>query len=96
MSVRVTLNCQVKPGEFNRLLPFLEANLPNVRGFKGCQQVSVLFNEETEQMLLDEQWQSVQHHQDYIAFISDNGVLGQLAAFLTAAPDIRYFSAVDI
>lgn len=42
-------------------------------------------------MLLDEQWQSIESHQAYLAFIDENGVLQQLAAFLSGAPEIRYF-----
>ncbi|CCO46386.1 conserved hypothetical protein containing Dimeric alpha-beta barrel domain [Vibrio nigripulchritudo SOn1] len=96
MSIRVTLNCQVKANQFAKLRPFLEANLPNVRGFKGNRKVTVLFDEASGEMLLDEEWASVEHHQSYIAFISENGVLAQLQSFLASAPDIKYFKTLDI
>lgn len=96
MSVRVTLNCQVKSGQFETLLPFLEENLPNVRGFKGNLRVSVLFNDATNEMLLDEEWLSVECHQRYLKFIDENGVLGELGALLEAAPTIQYFKTVEV
>lgn len=96
MSVRVTLNCQLKDQQFEALLPFLEANLPNVRGFKGCQRVSVLYNEDSNEMLLDEAWLSEEHHKNYIGFIASNGVLEELAAFLEEPPTIRYFSDIAV
>ena len=96
MGVRVTLNCQVKPGHFKSLLPFLEENLPNVRGFHGNMRVKVLFDEENSEMLLDEEWLSVEDHKAYIGFISKNGILDALGEFLCAPPEIKYFKPVEI
>ncbi|MEJ2613173.1 MAG: antibiotic biosynthesis monooxygenase [Candidatus Thiodiazotropha sp.] len=96
MSVRVTLNCQVKPGHFKSLLPFLEENLPTVRGFHGNMRVEVLFDEKNSEMLIDEEWASVEDHKAYIGFISKNGILDSLGRFLFAPPEIKYFKSVDI
>jgi len=96
MTVRVTLNCQVKSDQFQVLLPFLEDNLPNVRGFKGNMQVRVLFDEKNNEMLLDEEWLTVESHQEYLNFISENGVLEELSSFLSAPPIIKYFEKVEI
>ena len=91
MKTRVTLNCQVKPDGHEALLPFLEKNLPNVRGFDGCISVNVYFDEEGGEMLLEEEWLCIEQHKAYINHIENNGVLGELAAFLASAPDIKYF-----
>jgi quinol monooxygenase YgiN len=88
----VTLNCRIKPERYEALVPFLAENLPNVRSFPGCQRVSVYFDRDDREMLLDEDWLSVEAHQSYIDFITDNGILGSLAAFLEGPPDIRYFT----
>ncbi len=96
MSVRVTLNCQVKPEQYDRLVPFLEDNLPRVRSFIGNIYVSVLYNRDNAEMLLDEEWQSVENHQAYLAFIGSNGVMDQLAAFLKAPPSIKYFQRLEV
>ncbi len=96
MSVRVTLNCQVKPEQLEVLLPFLEKNLPNVRGFDGCISVTVYFDKGSLEMLLEEEWLSIEHHQTYIKYIESNGILGELAAFLASAPVIKYFQKSDI
>lgn len=96
MSVRVTLNCQVKSGQFESLFPFLEENLPNVRGFRGCMKVSVLYDDVNNEMLLDEEWLDVECHQQYLAFIQGNGVLAKLGAFLVSPPDIKYFGKMEV
>ena len=91
MTVKVTLNCQLKRDLFEVLLPFLEKNLPTVRGFNGCVSVNVYFDSERAEMLLEEEWVSVEAHQSYLKFIEGNGVLGELASHLSAAPTIKYF-----
>jgi quinol monooxygenase YgiN len=96
MSVRVTLNCKVKTGQFNSLLPFLDKNLPNVRGFQGNTKVKVLFDDKNSEMLLDEEWLSVEDHKAYISFISENGVLEALTGYLSEPPMIKYYKAIDI
>jgi quinol monooxygenase YgiN len=96
MSFRVTLNCQLKPNQYDQLLPFLEENLPNVRGFSGCMKVAVYIDEEQSEMLLEEEWLSVEKHQNYLGFIENNGVLKKLSAFLRQPPQIRYFRKVEV
>jgi len=96
MSVKVTLNCFIKENQFEMMKPFLVENLPNVRNFDGCMSVKVLLNQEASQMLLDEEWVSIEHHKQYIAFIASNGVLEQLGAFLEEAPVIEYFNELDM
>ncbi len=96
MRVRVTLNSQIKPEQFEVLLPFLEKNLPNVRGFDGCMSVTVYFDKNRSEMLLEEEWLSIEHHQSYMKHIESNGILKELAAFLASAPAIKYLQKIDI
>lgn len=96
MKVRVTLNCQVKPDRLEVLLPFLEKNLPNVRGFDGCISVTVYFDKGSLEMLLEEEWLSVEQHKTYIKFIRSNGILAELASFLALSPVIKYFQKSDL
>ena len=96
VTTRVQISATVDQAKLTDLMPFLEANLPNVRGFDGCLQVNVLLNEETGAMVLDEEWLSIEQHQEYLAFIEANGVLGQLAAHFDGPPDIRYYERLLI
>ncbi|EZH74084.1 antibiotic biosynthesis monooxygenase [Aquimarina atlantica] len=92
----VILKSEVKNSMVNNLMNFLDENLPNVRGFKGCLSVKILFNKETNEMVFYEEWISKNHHTDYIAFISNNGIMAKLAAFLTKAPEINYYHKLAI
>lgn len=96
MRTKATLLCQVNPDQLSMLQIFLRDNLQNVRGFTGCLSVQIFLNHDSDEMLIDEEWLSVEHHQQYLAFIDNNGVLAQLSAFLMEDPDIRYFSLQDM
>jgi quinol monooxygenase YgiN len=87
---------EAKSDSKDSLFTFLEDNLPIVRSFKGCLNVSVLFDEDTNQMMFDEEWISKEDHQAYIAFIEANGVLASLAEFLVEPPSITYYKRVVI
>ena len=96
MSIRVTLNCTVRVKTKSSLLVFLEDNLPNVRGFKGCLHLDVFFDESGQEMLLEERWLSKKHHLEYIEFIKNNGILNDLSIFLENLPQIKYFIESDL
>jgi quinol monooxygenase YgiN len=96
MYKKVMIESTVKEGVLDKLLPFLETNLPNVRGFPGCLKVTVFLNKESGEMILDEEWLSVDHHHDYIKFITDNGVLGELSSFLKSPPEIKYLDRMNL
>jgi quinol monooxygenase YgiN len=96
MSYRVILESTANTETIDSLFPFLEENLPNVRSFKGCLNVAVLFDKDTNQMVFDEEWKSKEDHQAYIAFIESNGVLADLAGFLQGPPKISYYEKLNI
>lgn len=96
MSKKVIIESKLKSDRITSLIEFLEANLPNVRGFKGCQQVTVYLNREEQTMIFVEEWLSIQAHQQYIAAITENGVLSQLASFLESPPKINYFDKLEL
>ncbi|MCU7943817.1 MAG: antibiotic biosynthesis monooxygenase [Candidatus Thiodiazotropha sp. (ex Cardiolucina cf. quadrata)] len=96
MSKKVIIESTVKEGVLDRLLPFLETNLPNVRGFKGCLNVTVFLDNESRTMIFDEEWLSVVDHQGYINAIAEDGVMDELVSFLESIPDIKYLDRLDM
>ncbi len=96
MSVWVTLEMQVKDGQYETLEPFLTEKLPLVRGFEGALSVTVYFEPTTNKMLIVEEWKSKDHHAAYMGAISENGVLEQLASFMAALPTVTYYARLAI
>lgn len=96
MSVMAVLESEVTPAKLEGFKPFLEKNLPNVRGFDGCLSVSILHNPETNGFLIYEEWKTEAHHKAYIDAITQSGVLDQLSSYLTRTPSIKYFIRLPI
>ncbi len=67
-----------------------------VRSFSGCQRVTVLFDREGKELLLDEDWLSIDQHQAYLASIEANGVLAELMSFFNGEPTIQYFQVAAL
>lgn len=91
MSIWVTLEMQIKKERHDALLRFLEENVPNVRNFDGAESVTLLLQNETGTLLIVEEWKSKEHHQNYISFITQNGVMEQLVSFMQAPPEVNYY-----
>ncbi|MCP4205697.1 MAG: hypothetical protein GY767_01445 [Shimia sp.] len=96
MSVWVTLEMHVKEGQYDTLEVFLSEKLPAVRGFEGALGVTLYFDQDTNTLLIVEEWKSQDHHAAYIAAITANDVLNQLAAFMKAPPAIKYYSRLAL
>lgn len=96
MTKKVILEFKVEKNKVKPLMVFLNKNLENVRGFDGCSQVEVYYNPDEDKMIFDEMWESVEQHQKYLGFITENGVMAELASFLASKPEIKYFDIVDL
>ena len=91
MTIWVTLEMNVKDREFDALSAFLEENLPNVRGFDGALSVTLYYDQATRAFLIHEEWVSKAHHQAYLAFIEERGVIASLMGFMEGPPKVTYY-----
>ncbi len=96
MAQKVFIESTVDIKQIDALTFFLTENLPNVRNFAGCQSVQIYLNQETGDMLFDEDWDNANNHQRYIEAITSNGVMEQLASFLLAPPTIKYVDGLKL
>lgn len=96
MSIWVTLELAVRDGAYGELQTFLDDKLPAVRGFDGALSVSIMFDAETNKLLILEEWKSREHHQAYIGSITENGVMEELLSFMAGPPDVQYYERVII
>jgi len=96
MTIRVTINCALKTEITDQLKVFLQQKVPLVRAFNGCVNCCIYFDESAAEMLIEEQWGSVEMHRQYIQHIENNGVLQQLAGFFSAPPQIKYFTKASV
>lgn len=94
--IKVILTFKTKVEHRKKFIAFLNKNIPNVRSFNGCSSVKVYFDNITNEMIITESWVSKEHHNNYIKFISENGVMKRLISFLQKEPTIKYYKILDI
>ena len=96
MSVTVLLEATVKPEEISNMKSYLAKVLPESRTYDGCQGFDLYFNTEKKgDMVLVEHWDSRAHHEKYLGWRTETGVMDKLGGMLAGPPSIRYFDRAD-
>ena len=96
MSVMVLLEAPVKSEDVSNMKSYLAEIFPETRAYKGCQAIDVYFNtEDGGKMVLVEHWDSRPHHEKYLGWRTETGVMDRLGGMLAGPPSIRYFERAD-
>ncbi len=96
MSVLVLLEAQVKAEDISDMKSYMAEILPDTRAYDGCQGIDVYFNtEDTGSMVVVDHWDSRAHHEKYLAWRTETGVMDKIGAMLAGPPSIRYFERID-
>lgn len=70
--------------------------LPDTRVYDGCQGVELYFNmENRDSMILLEYRDSREHHEKYIGWRTETGVMGKIGSMLAGQPSIRYLEKTE-
>lgn len=97
MSVLVLLEASVKPEDVARMKAFLGEILPDTRAYDGCQGFDACFSaEDPTRMVMIERWDSRAHHEKYLGWRTETGVMDKLGAMLAGPPSMRYFERADV
>lgn len=96
MSVLVLLEAPVKTEEISKMKSYLAEIFPGTRSYDGCKGIDVYFNvENAGNMILIERWDSRAHHEKYLGWRTETGVMGKLGGMLAGPPTIRYFDRAE-
>ena len=97
MGVVVLLELQVKPEAVNDVKGMLKENLPDTRGYDGCQGLEVYDNmDETGNLVIYSRWASRPQHEKYLAWRTETGTRDKMGTLMKAPPRLRYFEDVDV
>lgn len=97
MSVLVLLEAPVKAEEISNMKSFLAEVIPETRDYDGCRSMDLYFDTEDDgKLVLVENWDSRAHHEKYLGWRTDTGVMGKIGAMLAGPPSIRYFERADV
>jgi quinol monooxygenase YgiN len=96
MSVLVLLEAPVKSEQVSNMKSYLAEILPESRSYEGCRAIDVYFNtEDGGKMVLVEHWDSRPHHEKYLGWRTETGVIDKIGGMLAGPPSIRYFERTD-
>ncbi len=96
MGTTVLVEFQAKPEVVQDLKTFFKEILPDTRKYQGCRSVYLCCNQENaNNFLLVEQWDSRDHYEKYPAWRKETGVIDRLGGMLVGPPTIRYFEYVN-
>lgn len=96
MSVLVLLEAPVKAEEIANMKSYLAEILPDTRTYDGCRGIDVYFDTDDEaRMIFVEHWDSRPHHEKYVGWRTETGVMDKLGGMLAGPPSIRYFGRAD-
>lgn len=91
MSTMVLVTAPVKPEELYNLKALWVDILPGTRAYDGCQGVEAYFDQNhPNSVALVEFWDSPEHHQRYIQWRTETGVMDAIGATLAGPPNIQY------
>ncbi len=98
MSIVVTLEAEIKPGETDNLLNLLSKHLRETRKYPGFVDISIHLEKDSQHVLFYQNWQRFEDY-DYEAYLgwrAETGVLAELKQKLRSEPVIRYFENANI
>jgi len=96
MGVMVLLEAPVKAEEISNMKSYLAEIFPETRDYDGCRGIDAYFNaEDAGNIVLVEHWDSRAHHQKYLGWRTETGVMDRLGGMLAGPPSLRYFERAD-
>ena len=96
MSVLVLIEGPVKHEDIPKMKSYMAEILPDTRAYDGCQEIELYFNmENRDSMILAEHWDSRAHHEKYLDWRTETGVMDKIGSMLSGQPSLRYFEKTD-
>ncbi len=96
MTCTVLVELKVKPGAGDEVLATMKSILPDTRSYDGNIGINVIRNQDDHDVLvLVEEWESKAHHEKYLAWRTETGVMDTLMELVAEPPSIRYFAPTD-
>jgi quinol monooxygenase YgiN len=92
MSITVILEADVKLEGKSKLLSLLTNNLPGTKKYKGFISISIHSEQDSNQVIFYEKWQSIDDYHAYLNWRTETGLMKELAATFNSPPTIRYFN----
>jgi quinol monooxygenase YgiN len=91
--VLVTVTWRIKPELADTCIETLRGMFPTTRLKKGFRNIRLLRSDiDASELILVQEWDEVQNHQDYMRFRTETGEIAKLMAMTVSPPQIGYWS----
>ena len=97
MFATILLRAKAKPEKIKELKRLLAKYLPETRSYEGC--IDIIIYEENDKegiFVFYENWENFYAYERYLDYRTKQGVMDEIGALLTGAPEITYYNRVDI
>ena len=95
MSQIAIVKMEIKPGEYEKAVAFLQKHIPDTASFEGCESIRVAGSPDGSTMMVYGEWTSIEAHKKYVAWREENGLLQEFVSdFLASPPEFLYQSQV--
>jgi|TARA_B110000003_G_scaffold45762_1_gene43700 quinol monooxygenase YgiN len=94
MSIVVTAKFFPQSDKVNEMNDWFKNNLSQTEEYEGCQLIRGCHNEETNEVLLYEVWDSQDAHQKYVNWRAEIGDLPMLVGLSSKEPEIIYHKEI--
>ena len=96
MSCLVIVEFLCKEGRSPEFIDMCRRNYPVTRSYDGCNYVFLSVDKENENsLIMVEEWESREHHQNYVSFRENDGTADFMEPLLADSPKVRYFDKTD-
>ena len=94
MNTAVTAKFFPKEDKVSEMNEWFKDNLSETQSYEGCQLIKGCYNDETNEVLLYEIWDSQEAHKKYVDWRVETGVIPMLVGLSTKEPEIVYHQEV--
>ena len=96
MGVTAIADLAVRPKNVDELISVFKELLPVTRKYEGCLGIELHRNQDdSNNLILIQEWRTREHHEKYIAWRTETGVMDQVGAYLIRPPGFRYFDHIE-
>ena len=97
VSVRMILEIEIKPEVGADFEAGMRTALPETRAYGGCISVDVMRRvDNPNAWVLVEEWETQGHHERYVQWRIETGMMAKWEAVMTGPPSMAYLNAVDV
>ena len=96
MTVKVIVELEPRDGKTDEIINLFRKIFPSTRKYDGCKQIDVsIGTHDTTNIVITEEWETKEKHQNYVLFCTDDGTNAKIGALLAAEPKILYYDLTD-